>query len=183
MLDTLNPAIHSQINSLLAQDAKIPFEYDELDIDKFIQNMNQTLWNAICILTQSTSERQGLSKVTEPLTSSYHIKNKILCNVMFCTDDRCSFPLHTLVTDVVDSQPLPLPLSLSLCPYLPLPLSLSLPPSLPPSLRLKVVKQRDKSETLFRRMLKEDKEVEQWEGTSYIDFLCQIHRDIKELLN
>ena len=23
---------------------------------------------------------------------------------MFCTDDRCSFPLHTLVTDLVDSQ-------------------------------------------------------------------------------
>ena len=74
VLDTSNLAIHSQINSLLAQDAKTPFEYDELDIDKFIQNMNKTLWNAICILTQSTSERQGLSKVTEPLTSSYHIK-------------------------------------------------------------------------------------------------------------
>ena len=66
VLDTLNLAIHSQINSLLAQDAKTPFEYDELDIVKFIQNMNQTLWNAICRLTQSTSERQGLSKVTEP---------------------------------------------------------------------------------------------------------------------
>ena len=138
MLDTLNLAIHSQINSLLAQDAKTPFEYDELDIDKFIQNMNQTLWNAICILTQSTSERQGLSKVTEPLTSSYHIKKVrcvfSLCNLMFCTDDRCSFPLHTLVTDVVNSQPLPLPLSLSLSPSpsFSLSLSLSLPPSLPP---------------------------------------------------
>ena len=65
---------------------------------------------------------------------------------MFCTDDHCSFPLHTLVTDVVDSQPLPLSLSPSF--------SLSLPPSL----QLKVVKQRDKSETLFRCMLKEDKE-------------------------
>ena len=136
MLDTLNLAIHSQINSLLAQDAKTPFEYDELDIDKFIQNMNQTLWNAICILTQSTSERQGLSKVTEPLTSSYHIKKVrcffSLCNLMFCTDDRCSFPLHTLGTDVVDSQPLPLPLSLSLSPSPSFSLSLSLPPSLPP---------------------------------------------------
>ena len=131
VLDTLNLAIHSQINSLLTQDANTPFEYDELDIDKCIQNMNQTLWNAICILTQCTSERQGLSKVTEPLTS-YHIKKIryffLLSNVMFCTDDHCSFPLHTLVTDVVDGQPLPLPLPLSPS----LPLSLSLPPSLPP---------------------------------------------------
>ena len=91
-LDTLNLAIHSQINSLLAQDAKTPFEYDELDIDKFIQNMNQPLCNAICILTQCTSERQGLSKVTEPLTSSYHIKKKdasfylvMLCFVQMIT--------------------------------------------------------------------------------------------------
>ena len=108
---------------------------------------------------------------------------------MFCTNDHCSFPLHTLyiVTDVVDSQPLPLslplPLPLSPSPPLSLSLPLSLSPSLPPPLQLKVVKQRDKSETLFRRMLKEDKRVGQWEGTSYIDFLCQIHRDIKELLN
>ena len=51
------------------------------------------------------------------------------------------------------------------------------------SLQLKVVKQRDKSEVFFRRMLKEDKGAGQWEGTSYIDFLCQIHRDIKEILN
>ena len=108
VLDTLNLAIHSQINSLLVQDAKTPFEYDELDIDKFIQNMNQTLWNAICILTQSTSERQGLSKVTEPLISSNHIKKIrrffLVCSVMFCTDYRCSFPLHTLLTDLVNSQ-------------------------------------------------------------------------------
>ena len=55
--------------------------------------------------------------------------------------------------------------------------------SLPPSLQLKVVKQRDKSEVFFRRLLKEDKGAGQWEGTSYIDFLCQIHRDIKEILN
>ena len=43
--------------------------------------------------------------------------------------------------------------------------------------------QRDKTEVFFRRMLKEDKGAGQWEGTNYVDFLCQIHRDIKELLN
>ena len=55
------------------------------------------------------------------------------------------------------------------------------PPSPLPQVR--VVVQRDKTEVLFRRMLKEDKGAGQWEGTNYVDFLCQIHRDIKELLN
>ena len=108
VLDTLNHSIHSQINSMLAQDSKIPFEYDELDIDKLVAEMNQTLWKSICILTQSESERRGTSKATDPSTAAYHIKKIrcffLLCNVLFCTDDRCSFPLHTLVTDVVESQ-------------------------------------------------------------------------------
>lgn len=46
-----------------------------------------------------------------------------------------------------------------------------------------VTKQRDKTEVLFTRMLKEDKGAGQWEGSSYIDFLCQVHRDIKEILS
>ncbi|CAI8021471.1 Protein transport protein Sec24D [Geodia barretti] len=50
-------------------------------------------------------------------------------------------------------------------------------------LKLRVAIQRDKTEVFFRRMLKEDKGAGQWEGTNYVDFLCQIHRDIKELLN
>ena len=49
--------------------------------------------------------------------------------------------------------------------------------------QLFVTKQRDKTEVIFRRMLKEDKGAGQWEGTSYIDFLCQVHRDIKEILS
>ena len=93
---------------MLAQDSKIPFEYDELDIDKLVAEMNQTLWKSICILIQSESERRGTSKATDPSTAAYHIKKIrrffLLCNVLFCTDDRCSFPLHTLVTDVVESQ-------------------------------------------------------------------------------
>ena len=71
-----------------------------------------------------------------------------------------------------------IPLILTGAPSLPPP-----PPPPPPPLQVKVVKQRDKSEVFFRRMLKEDKGAGQWEGSSYIDFLCQIHRDIKDLLN
>ena len=83
VLDTLNLTIHSQINTLLAQDAKKPFEYDELDIDKLIPEMNQTLWKAICLLTRSASERRGTAKVTDPSTSAYHIK-RIRCFSLFC---------------------------------------------------------------------------------------------------
>lgn len=49
--------------------------------------------------------------------------------------------------------------------------------------QLVICKQRDKTEVAFRRLLKEDKGAGQWEGTSYIDFLCNIHREIKEILS
>ena len=55
------------------------------------------------------------------------------------------------------------------------------PPRLP--LQLVVVKQKDKSEVAFRRLLKEDKGAGPWEGSSYIDFLLQVHREIKEILS
>lgn len=54
--------------------------------------------------------REGvhLKQVALLYTTIYHIKKvrhlSVLCNILFCTDDRCSLPLHTLVADVVDSQ-------------------------------------------------------------------------------
>ena len=46
-----------------------------------------------------------------------------------------------------------------------------------------MTKQKDKSEVFFRRLLKEDKGAGQWEGITYIEFLCQIHREIKDILS
>ena len=43
------------------------------------------------------------------------------------------------------------------------------------------MKQGDKSEVVFRRFLKEDKGSGPWEGVSYIDYICQIYKEIKEL--
>ena len=61
-------------------------------------------------------------------------------------------------------------------------LSLSLSLSLSPFNQFLVTKQRDKSEMLFRRLLKEDKGSGPWEGTSYVDYLCQLHKEIRDML-
>ena len=55
-----------------------------------------------------TSERLGTSAATDTSTSTHHFKRihylTLLCNLLFCTDDRCSMALHTLITAVVESQ-------------------------------------------------------------------------------
>ena len=67
-----------------------------------VSQINPTLWRAICTITQSASERLGKGKVSE----ADHVKTVqrffCLCALMFCTNDRCSLPLHCLITDMVD---------------------------------------------------------------------------------
>ena len=48
--------LHAQINIFRAKDAQAPFEYDELHFDNLIKQIDPQLWNAVCLLTRSTSE-------------------------------------------------------------------------------------------------------------------------------
>uniref|UniRef100_A0A8B9KJ51 SEC24 homolog D, COPII coat complex component n=1 Tax=Astyanax mexicanus TaxID=7994 RepID=A0A8B9KJ51_ASTMX len=48
------------------------------------------------------------------------------------------------------------------------------------SLQMVIVKQKDRSEMLFRQYLVEDKGLHG--GASYMDFLCYVHREIRQLL-
>ncbi|XP_019711723.1 protein transport protein Sec24D [Hippocampus comes] len=50
----------------------------------------------------------------------------------------------------------------------------------PRSMKLHIVKQKDKPEMMFRQFLVEDKGLHG--GTSYLDFLCHVHREIRQLL-
>ena len=60
------------------------------------------------MLTRSASERRGVSNKQTNTSNEQHKKRIrrffLLCSIMFCADDRCSMPMHTLVTDLVDSQ-------------------------------------------------------------------------------
>ncbi|KAM3590025.1 uncharacterized protein V6R79_002079 [Siganus canaliculatus] len=50
----------------------------------------------------------------------------------------------------------------------------------PNSMKLHIVRQKDKPEILFRQFLVEDKSLHG--GASYMDFLCYVHREIRQLL-
>ncbi|XP_076144579.1 protein transport protein Sec24D [Alosa pseudoharengus] len=50
----------------------------------------------------------------------------------------------------------------------------------PNSMKLVVVRQKDRPEVLFRQLLVEDKGLHG--GASYMDFLCYVHREIRQLL-
>ena len=109
MIDTIsighmNRLIHTQIESSVGQGQ----DYDELNVDEQITKVDPYLWNALCSITRSKSEICGRSKVDDPTSQVHHLKRIrcffLLCVIMFITDDRCSVPMHTLLTDMVESQ-------------------------------------------------------------------------------
>ncbi|KAM6148135.1 protein transport protein Sec24D isoform 3-T3 [Erethizon dorsatum] len=51
----------------------------------------------------------------------------------------------------------------------------------PYSMKLTIVKQREQPEMVFRQFLVEDKGL--YGGSSYVDFLCCVHKEISQLLN
>ena len=60
------------------------------------------------LLTRSVREREGRSKASDTTSKQFHVKKVrrlfLLSMMLFCTDDRCSVPFHTMLTDMVDSQ-------------------------------------------------------------------------------
>ncbi len=75
-----------------------------------IQGADPQLWEAICLLTRSVSERVGITGLkrgrdpTSVANQTKKLRRFLLSAILFCSDDRCSVPLHTLLTDMIDSQ-------------------------------------------------------------------------------
>ena len=85
--------IHSSIKTLLATDAKIPFDYSKFNINNSIQQIDSDLWSPVCTLTKSVSECRGTSMVNDPSSHIYESKwirrLFLFSTILFCTDDQC----------------------------------------------------------------------------------------------
>ena len=93
---------------LLATDLNTPYPFHALNIERLVSEIDLTLWAFIKSITRPISETHGYStKANQPQTLQHHVKQVhclfCLSALMFCTDDRCSFPFHTLITDVIES--------------------------------------------------------------------------------
>ena len=96
------------MKSFLGKEESEPYDLASLDVDNLIAEVDPILWETVYKLTQSKSERKKASRVNDPECPAHHNKKVrsfyLLCLILFCTDSRCSLPLHTLITDIIDSQ-------------------------------------------------------------------------------
>ena len=75
VLEDLNRRACLHITNYLAKYSKQQFEFIDFNIDAEIEAIDPKLWEAICFLTRSTSEKKGLSKVSDPSSPAHHKKN------------------------------------------------------------------------------------------------------------
>ena len=108
VLDDLNRRACSHVTNYLAKYSKQQFEFVDLDFDSEIEGIDPKLWEAICLLTKSASERKGLSKVCDPSSKAHHRKKVrrffLLSALLFCINDDYTIPLHTYITDLIEGQ-------------------------------------------------------------------------------
>lgn len=101
-------ALHSIPKSMLVlkkmvrDDAANPHKIEEIDIDKIISELDSDLWKAVCLLTQQRSAKN--EKKTIKTTSICKIR-QLFCirTLLFVTNHQCSFPLHTLIADAIET--------------------------------------------------------------------------------
>ncbi len=95
----LNSKIHTCINNIQKEDIDEPVSIEDIDMNKFIGNLDPDVWQAICLLTQPLSARA--------IRATSHVRKTTrffcTCLLMFATNCHSTLPMHTFVTDVIET--------------------------------------------------------------------------------
>ena len=87
---------------LIKQDECTVHRLEDINIDSFIQDLDPDVWKAICLLTQPLS-----SNAKRGTEFSNHLRKVrrcfCLCVLFFSINSQCSFPMHTLITDAIET--------------------------------------------------------------------------------
>ena len=92
----LNSKIHACIDSMVEQDVYQPHSIEDININQFIGNLDPDVWKAVCILTQPIkgADMSNIRKVRCFVC---------VCVLLYTTNSQCSFPLHTFLTDAIET--------------------------------------------------------------------------------
>lgn len=105
VLQDLNSRACSHIQSFLNQYSKQEFNMADLNIPQLIADIDPKLWEAVCLLTMSVSEKKGRWNTASSYYHTKQVRRFVLFSIMmFCINDQYTIPLHTLITDVIESQ-------------------------------------------------------------------------------
>ena len=88
-------------DTLVMPHAFVLVSVDSILFDRQFQQIDPDIWKAVCLLTQPRSSRaikNSDSSDTRKIRRFFCI-----CTLLFTTNSQCSFPLHTLITDAIET--------------------------------------------------------------------------------
>ena len=105
--DSLNDRVHDTIDTILDGEREKPLDLSTVNIQEWISKSDKTLWETLLLITRTRQERKLSTE--DVLQNNLSDVRKlrlfyVLCIICFNTDSRCNVPLHTLLTDVVDTH-------------------------------------------------------------------------------
>ncbi len=53
----INSKLHDQANKLIAADSVKPHNIEQLNVDAFIDDLDPTIWKAVCLITQPSNKK------------------------------------------------------------------------------------------------------------------------------
>ena len=96
----LNAKCHASIKTLIKKNSLNPHLIENVNLEHFVQEIDPDIWKALCILTQPLSSKS--QKVTTDVRKLRRIYSS--CTLFFTINHECSFPLHTLITDIIEAR-------------------------------------------------------------------------------
>lgn len=98
---TLNAKCHACTQKMIKENQGLVPCIESLDIERCIDELDPDLWKAVCWITQPISSRAMTS------SSGSHVRKMrrfvCACALLFTTNNQCSFPLHMLIADAVET--------------------------------------------------------------------------------
>ena len=80
---------------MIKEDAANPHQIENIDVDKFITELDPDIWKTICLITQPLSHRA--------VKSANNVRKIFLHMCIAFHNKQCSFPLHTLIADAIET--------------------------------------------------------------------------------
>ena len=99
----LNNKVHQQAKTFVANFCDSPEKYAPFSIEWLYEAVDPHLIRFIQQLTQSVRSRRRklFSSESEVTTTRRMCQLYLLCTVLFCTNNQCSMPFHTLLTEAI----------------------------------------------------------------------------------
>ena len=96
---SLNAKCHTTIKDLIQQDSLAPHNIESTDINRFISDLDPDIWRAISLLTKPLSKKANRNDSQVRTIRRFFC----VCVLLFTINSQCSFPMHTLLAEAIET--------------------------------------------------------------------------------